>query len=122
MNLTIPDTVIAGACSLVAGALVWGIRTLVNQGTDYFIQSKLLQTEALNLVREISQALHIQKSLDKVQKAITRLGSRAYTCEQCGGWDGPEQDRPSHLRPCRCSDPPPAPITQREPRERKSVA
>lgn len=104
MIVTISDATVSGAALTVAGSFVWAVRAITTRLLGYFDRSEARQDQILEIVKATAEQMAIGKILGKMFKAVQKLDSKIFTCDACGGWEGPAEAKPKGVDMCDCPD------------------
>jgi hypothetical protein len=107
MIFDLPQGVVTGIAGTVGGAMCYAIKLITSEILAYIREGRKDQKEALELVRDLVSQLGLSRELSGIKRAVLRMNSQAFTCEACGGWDGPSEEKPKGLKLCACSERPP---------------
>lgn len=112
MIFDIPQGVVTGIAGAVGSAMIYAIKVVSTELLTYLREGRKDQKEMLDLLKDLVNNLGVSRELSGIKRAVLRMNSQAFTCDSCGGWDGPKDEKPKGLMLCACSEPPPAPTSQ----------
>jgi hypothetical protein len=107
MIFDVPQGIVSVAAVGVCSAASYGIKLITSEVLAYIREGRADQKEVLKLTRDLVAQLGLSRELSGIKRAVLRMNSQAFTCEACGGWDGPEDEKPKGLKVCACSERPP---------------